>query len=106
MTDASGWLRMRKKWRATELVWSLNHSHKRLDRAGKANASGFRWILHENLTDLELFELEQNGRCQACGQVWCRDLCIPMGGSFSAQSADLHSIWSACTHRGLFRASV
>ena len=27
-----------------------------------------------------------------------------MGGLFSAQSADLHSIWSAYTHGGLFRA--
>ena len=90
--------------RATELVWSVNHTHKRLDRAGKANAKGFKWITHEELTNLVLFELEQNNRCQASGQVWCRDLCIPMSGSFSAQSADLHSIWSAYTHRQLFRA--
>ena len=26
-----------------------------------------------------------------------------MGGSFSAQAADLHSLWSVYIHRGLFR---
>ena len=98
------WLRKRKKWRASELIWGINHSHKHLHRAGKANAAGFKWMTHDELTSLALFELEQNNRCHACGQVWCRDLCIPMGGSFSAQSAGLHSIGSTYTHRGLFRA--
>ena len=37
------------------------------------------------------------------GQLWSRDKCIPMGGSFSAQSADLHSIWAAYTGRQEFR---
>ena len=68
------------------------------------NANGFKWISHKELTNLVLFELEKHNRCQACGHVWCRKLCIPMGGSFSSQSEDLHSTWGVYTHRHLFQS--
>ena len=67
MKEASGWLGKRRKWRASQLIRIINHSHKSLDRAGKANAAGFKWISHQDLTDLVLFELEQSNRCQPCG---------------------------------------
>ena len=39
----------------------------------------------------------------SAGKLWARQGCIPMGGSFSAQSADLHSLWSVYAHMHLFR---
>ena len=33
----------------------------------------------------------------SAGHLWSRRRCIPMGGSFSAQAADLHSLWSVYT---------
>ena len=35
--------------------------------------------------------------------VWVRTNCIPMEGPFSAQGADMHSVWQAYQHRNLFR---
>ena len=61
-----------------------------MDRAGKAHAAGLRYISHLDLQRLVLFELEKNNRCCTVGKVFARELCIPMGGSFSTQSADLH----------------
>ena len=49
------------------------------------------------------FELQVNNKCWSVGKVWGRDQCIPMGGSFSAQSADLHCVWSGYTGRSIFR---
>ena len=48
----------RTKWRASELVWSINHQHKHLDSASRANVAGFKWMTHADLTSLVLFELE------------------------------------------------
>ena len=88
--EASEWLQKRKKSLVSELIWSINHSHKHRDRVGKANVAGFEGMSHDELTSPQLFELEKNNKCHACGWLWCRDLRIPMG-SFSAQSADLHA---------------
>ena len=49
------------------------------------------------------FELVNNNYVVAGGDVWQRPGCIPMGGSFSAQSADLHCQWGVYEHRHLFR---
>ena len=35
--------------------------------------------------------------------MWVRVGCIPTGGPFSSQSADLHSVWCAYKNRGKFR---
>ena len=48
--------------------------------------------------------MSHNNRLQACGSVWTRTHCIPMGGSFSAQSADLHSSWALYECRRLLRS--
>ena len=90
-------------FRSSELTWSIHKDHRRLDRAGKACAQGFRYVTHEDLIRLVEFDLTSNNRCTAAGQVWERDGCIPMGGPFSAQAADLHCVWSAYQKRGLFR---
>ena len=103
MRAASSWLYTRKKWRSSELTWSIHKDHRRLDRAGKACAQGFKYVTHEDLIRLVDFDLTSNNRCTAAGQVWERDGCIPMGGPFSVQAADLHCVWSAYQKRGLFR---
>ena len=39
------------------------------------------------------FELTENNMLQAVGTLWQREGIIPMGGPFSAQSADLRTLW-------------
>ena len=39
------------------------------------------------------FSLAQDNVVLACGAPWRRSGAIPMGGSFSAQSTDLHCVW-------------
>ena len=94
-----------KRWRASELIGSINHVYKPLDRVSSVRAAGFRYISHEELTHVVLFELQENIRCQAVDKVWCRVRCIPMLGLFSAQSAYLESTWQAHTNRHLFSRS-
>ena len=63
----------------------------------------FWYIEHRNLTARIEFELKHNNYVQAAGNVWKRPGCSPMGGSFSAQSADLHCQWEVYQNRHLFR---
>ena len=86
----------------TEVVWSIHHSHKKLDRAGKVSAHGFHYIQQDSLNTLVQHNLSQNNACWCLGSVWSRVNCIPMGGPFSAQGADLHSIWKTYVHRSKF----
>ena len=44
MREAAAWLTRRKRWRASELVWSISKSSKKLGRAGQAAHKGF-WII-------------------------------------------------------------
>ena len=74
-----------------------------VDRVGRGNSSKFWYIEHQNLTAKIEFELKHNNYVQAAGNVWKRPGCIPMGGSFSAQSADLHCQWEVYQNRHLFR---
>ena len=71
---------------------------------GRGNSSKFWYIEHQNLTAKIEFELKHNNDyVQAAGNVWKRPGCIPMGGSFSAQLADLHCQWEVYQNRHLFR---
>ena len=45
------------------------------------------------MTRLLKFELTENNMLRAVGTLWKREGGIPMGGPFSAQSADLHTLW-------------
>ena len=103
MRDASSWLYKKKKWRSSQLTWSIHKDHRKLDRVGQACAKGFRYVTHEDLISLVEFDLTSNNRCTTAGQVWERGGCIPMGGPFGAQAADLHCVWTAYQRRGLFR---
>ena len=96
------WPQSRKRLRTSKCVWSINHAHKHLDRARQANVAGFKWIAHDELAQIAFFKLEKDNRCGPCGQVWCCDFCIPEGGSFSAQNADLHNIWITYPHHHYF----
>ena len=42
-------------------------------------------MTHNQLEDVPTFEMTDNIHLRACGSVWSRTHCIPMGGSFSAQ---------------------
>ena len=101
--QASAWLSAKRWWQMSEIVWSVHHMHSALDRAGKATASGFRYITHDRLCSIIAHELENNNACWAAGRVWVRTNCIPIGGPLSAQGADIHSLWQAYEHRSQFR---
>ena len=103
MVNASAWLSSKRRWRMAEVIWSIHHMYSALDRAGKATASGFRYITHQQLTEIVSHELGNNDACWASGRVWVHMNCIPMGGPFSAHGADMHSVWQAYQHRNLFR---
>ena len=80
----TNWLKKRCRWRASELVWSVHHTHSRLDRAGKAASHGFRYVSHEALSGIVTQELTENNGCFGAGSIWKRTNCIPMSGAFSA----------------------
>ena len=58
-------------------------------------------MLHEELQNARRFEMSENVHVKACGRVWLLTHCIRLGGSFSAQSADLHSYWALYIGRHL-----
>ena len=103
MEKASSWLSSKRRWRMNEIVWSVHHMHSMLDRAGKATPSGFRYITHQQLCSIVDHELSNNNACWALGRVWVPPNCIPMGGPFSAQGADIQFLWQVYQHRGQFR---
>ena len=100
MKQASDWLVKKRRWHMQYVVWSIHHAHKKLDRAGKAAAHGFRYIQQDSLNTLVKHDLKRNNACWSVGSVWTRTNCIPIGGPFSAQGADF---WRGYVHRHLFR---
>ena len=66
-------------------------------------SSRFTHLLHQDLENLVYFSLLTDTYTQASGKVWSRTGAIPMGGPFSAQSADLRSIWAAKQRKDLMR---
>ena len=93
MEEASEWLTRKRRWRAGDLVWSIHRECSKMDRAGKAASQSFRFISHQQLMDIVRFDLTEQNAVFAVGRMWSRTGCIPMGGPFSAQAADLHSVW-------------
>ena len=93
MSEGIDFLAKHRRWRMTEVTWSVHHTLSALDRPGMGTNKQFRYLTHQELTRYVSFELQKNNTCWVVGQLWRPDKCIPMGGSFSAQSADLHSIW-------------
>ena len=69
LTAYSKWLGARCCWRASELVWSVHHTHSRLDRAGKAASQGFRYVTHQELTAIVTQQLTANNGCFGAGRV-------------------------------------
>ena len=104
MEKSSAWLTKKRRWRAAELIWSVQKEHKQLDRAGEGASGKFWYVKHTDLQAVLDFAMSSNNRLQACGSVWTRTHCIPMGGSFSTQSADLHSSWALYECRRLLRS--
>ena len=74
----------------------------RLDREGNAASHGFKYVSDQQLWDFVEQELTSNNGCYSTGQVWTQTNCIPMGASFCAQGAHLHSVWSAYQGRAGF----
>ena len=54
-------------------------------------------VSHDRLTHLLNFAVLRSNVLQAVGEIWSRDLSIPMGGLFLAKSANLHSLWGVKT---------
>ena len=92
-TEASNWIYKKRHWRHVNLQWSVSKESAKLDRAGQATNRRFWCITHDLLSRLLKFELTENNMLQAVGTLWQREGSIPMGGPFSAQSADLHTLW-------------
>jgi hypothetical protein len=92
-SDASDWLYKQRQWRQVNLQGSINKDTLKLDRAGQATNMWFWHVSHDLLTRLLKFELLSNNVLQAVGTLWHHDTRIPMGGPFSAQSVDLHTLW-------------
>ena len=73
--------------------WCINKDTPKLDRAGIATNTRVWRLPHEMLSRLLKFQLLHNNTLQAVGTLWNRTTSIPMGGPFSARSADLHTLW-------------
>ena len=91
--EASNWIYKKRRWRQVNVQWSVRKESAKLDRAGQATNTRFWCITHDLLSRLLKFELTENNMLQAVGTLWKREGAIPMGGPFSAQSADLHTLW-------------
>ena len=94
LREASQFLYHKRRWGAESIVWSIHRDCKELDRAGRAAPSAFWHFSHEELTELVRFSLTEDNQVWCAGAMWKRADAIPMGGSFSAQCADLHSLWA------------
>ena len=86
------------------MFWSVHKYDKCLDRCGKASAFNFDILSHAELTELVRFCLQDDSFCQGAGSCWSRSFALPMGGPFSAQAADLHSLWGFHVHKQRFYA--
>ena len=103
MSAAIKWLAAKRRWNAKEVVWSIHRDNKHLDRAGVGTTSRFFHMTHTDLENLVYFSLLTDTYTQASGRLWSRTGAIPTGGPFSAQSADLRSVWGAKTRVDLMR---
>ena len=78
----------------TQMCRSIHKTDKSMDLSGKATDYNFSVLSHAELIDLISFSLCRDNFCWAVGSAWQQLFAIRMGGSFSAQSADLYCIWS------------
>ena len=93
LRNASQFLYYRKRWGASSIIWHIHCDLKTLDRAGKAASASFWHFSQEELISIIKFSLTEDNFVWCAGSLWpCTDA-IPMGGSFSAQCADLHGLW-------------
>ena len=79
------------------MIWSISRDSAKLDRAGEAANHGFWHLPHAQLREMLFFEMHKNNFLLAAGSLWQRLGSIPMGGPFSAKSADLHTLWGIKT---------
>ena len=79
------------------MVWSTSRDNTKLDRAREAASHRFWHLPHDLLSKMLHFEMHENNFLLAGGSLWQRLGSIPMGGPFSAQSADLHTLWGVKT---------
>ena len=100
--EPSDWIYKKRRWRQVNLQWSVCKESPKLDRAGQATNTRFWCITHDLLTCLLKLKLTENNTLQAASTLWQREGCIPMGGPFFAQSADLHTLWKVrCAHNSV-----
>ena len=94
LKESTDWSKSKRQWRSTQMCWSIHKTNKAMDRSRKATDYNFSVISHAELVDLITFSLCSDNFCWAAGSPWQRLFAIPMGGSFSAQAADLYCIWA------------
>ena len=68
----------------------IDQSH---DRVGEGKRGSFHVLSVQELISVVEFSLSQDNVVVAAEELWRRTGTIPMGGSFSVQSAGLHSVW-------------
>ena len=94
LKEASQFLYHKRRWGADTIIWSIHRDCKDLDRAGWAASSAFWHLSHDELTQLVPFSLTEDNQVCCAGAKWRRSDAIPMGGSFLAQCAAVHSLWA------------
>ena len=68
--DAAHWLYRKRRWRQTEVVWSISQDSAKLDRAGEAASHRFLHLLHDLLSKMLLhFEMHENNFLLAGGSL-------------------------------------
>ena len=93
MKEAAAWFKAHRRRHASTLGWSIHKENSQLDRAGPAKKGAFHFMPMDELVSLVEFSLTRDNVVLASGEPWHPSGAIPMGGSFSAQSADLHCVW-------------
>ena len=84
MKEATAWLKVRRRWRAATLGWSIHKENHPLDCFGQAKKGAFHFMPMDKLVSLLEVSLTQDNVVLASGESWRRSGAIPMGGSFSA----------------------
>ena len=94
LRDASQYLYHKKRWGAVDIIWCVHRDCKALDGAGKAASASFWHFSHKDLVEIVRFSLTKDNHIWCSGTLWQHSDAIPLGGSFTAQCADVCSVWA------------
>ena len=63
LQESTEWLKRKRKWRATQMCWSISETDKHMDRLGKGTDFNFSVITHADLVHLIHFSLRHDNFC-------------------------------------------